>query len=494
MRTGHRRRRLRTAPHRRLRSGQPGPQAEDPRHRDGVRGSAVATAPGRSRPAGAQRRHRADHRRNRHRQGTGLTLYPQPQPPGRRPVRRRELRRLQRHAGRGRTVRLRKGSLHRCAEDPGRLVRGRPWRHAVAGRDRRPAARPSGQASARVAGARGGARRLAQAHSHRRPRHRRHQRRSGGGGGGQALPRGSVFPFERRLGAAGAAARTAGRHPAAGPAFPRPPQGAARPAGAVAERGGAAPAGPVPLAGQHPPAGECAAQRGAAGARSGDRRGRRPAALRRARPGPGPEPGPGIRCGGAAAPRPRRSGEGAGRPCHRRRRRRPVRAAGAHRGAQRLRTGRRQPDAGGGKPGHDPQRLPHPAGPSRRHRAAAALRCGGTGGGAGFDALRAGPSVPALPAACPACGSADRLSEVRHLQHPEDAGGRGTAAGRPWLPRHLDGVRVRPADDGRARQHAGGVRRDRGGAAGLRPGGRRAAGLCRLRPAGSQRGGAADPP
>ena len=90
-----------------------------------------------------------------------------------------------------------------------------------------------------------------------RARHRRDQQRSGADGRRRAVPRGSVLPAERDPGAAAAAARAQGRHPAAGAALPREVRAAAARATALdGVAGSDAPADGVSVAGQRPPARE----------------------------------------------------------------------------------------------------------------------------------------------------------------------------------------------------------------------------------------------
>ena len=84
-------------------------------------------------------------------------------------------------------------------------------RHAVPRRDRRPAARPAGQAAARDPGGRDRARRRQQADQDRVPADRRHQRRPREGGQGRAVPRGPVLPDQRHPDQAAAAARAHAR-------------------------------------------------------------------------------------------------------------------------------------------------------------------------------------------------------------------------------------------------------------------------------------------
>ena len=108
---------------------------------------------------GGDRRHRADRRRDRHRQGAARRGDPPPQPAPGRPVHRVRLRRRPRRADRVGAVRARAGRVHgRDHGSPGR-VRGGRRRHAVPRRDRRAGARRAAGAAARAGQAVGAARR-----------------------------------------------------------------------------------------------------------------------------------------------------------------------------------------------------------------------------------------------------------------------------------------------------------------------------------------------
>ena len=93
------------------------------------------------------RRDRADHRRERHRQGGRRARDPRPLAARGRPVRRDQLRGDPRGAARERAVRPREGRVHRRqAEPPGPVPAGER-RHAVPRRDRRDGARRSSRSS-----------------------------------------------------------------------------------------------------------------------------------------------------------------------------------------------------------------------------------------------------------------------------------------------------------------------------------------------------------
>ncbi len=102
----------------------------------------------------AHRRHRADRRRNRHRQGTGGAHDSPPQHARHAAVRRRGLRVDCADAARERTVRSDERRIHRRRPRPHRCVRSRQSRDRVAGRNRRYRSRVSAQAAALPAGAR----------------------------------------------------------------------------------------------------------------------------------------------------------------------------------------------------------------------------------------------------------------------------------------------------------------------------------------------------
>ena len=117
-------------------------------------------------------------------------------------------------------VRPREGRVHRRGVSEEGPVRSRRQGQHLLRRDRQRAARDAGEAAARDPGARLHAPRRHGDDQGRRPHHRRDQRRPAADDGGRQVPRGSVLPPARHLDPAAAAARSQGRHPAAGAAFP----------------------------------------------------------------------------------------------------------------------------------------------------------------------------------------------------------------------------------------------------------------------------------
>ena len=101
----------------------------------------------------AQHEHRADRGRARDRQGAGGPGHPQPGAALGRAVRRRQLRRDPRYAGRVRAVRTRARGVHRRQARPAGPLRHGRRRDTAARRGRRPLARQPGHAAARPAGA-----------------------------------------------------------------------------------------------------------------------------------------------------------------------------------------------------------------------------------------------------------------------------------------------------------------------------------------------------
>ena len=99
--------------------------------------------------------HRADQRRQRHRQGAGRQGHPRPQRPRRRPLRGHQLRGHSRDPAREPALRPHPGQLHRRRPRPRRVLPAGPGRHHLPRRDRRDAPEHSGQAAAHAAGARG---------------------------------------------------------------------------------------------------------------------------------------------------------------------------------------------------------------------------------------------------------------------------------------------------------------------------------------------------
>ncbi len=153
-------------------------------------------------------------------------------------------------------VRPREGRVHRRGlPEEGPLRAGRQGEHLLR-RDWQHAARDPAQAAARDAGAgvhAAGRRRDDQGG---RADHRGDQRGPAADGGGAAVPGGPVLPAARHHGAAAAAARAEGRHPAARAALPAEVRGGEREAGPRAVPRRARPADGVRLAGQRPRARE----------------------------------------------------------------------------------------------------------------------------------------------------------------------------------------------------------------------------------------------
>ena len=161
----------------------------------------------RARAADADRPHGDDHRRVRHRQGTGRARAARLRQAPQRPVRRHQ------HGGdparpdRVRTVRPREGRLHRRQYAQLRPLRAGRGRHAVPRRDRRHADGGADAAAARAAAGRIHHRRRPHADQDRRAHHRRHQQGPAHPDPAGPVPRGPVLPPQRRAAAAAAAAR-----------------------------------------------------------------------------------------------------------------------------------------------------------------------------------------------------------------------------------------------------------------------------------------------
>ena len=174
----------------------------------------------------------------------------------RRAVHRRQPRGDSARARREHAVRPRARRVHRRAPAAARQVRAGLERHAVPRRDRRPAARPAGQAAARDPGRRDRARRRHQADQDRVPADRGDQRRPREGGQGGPVPRGPLLPDQRHPDQAAAAARAHRGHPAARRVLPAPLQRALPKADPGHHRLDDGDAEEVLVAGQHPRARE----------------------------------------------------------------------------------------------------------------------------------------------------------------------------------------------------------------------------------------------
>ena len=255
------------------------------------------------RAGGAGRGERADHRRERHRQG-GDGPCPAPAvPPTGRPVRGDQLRRDPAEPARGRAVRLRAWCLHGCLEADARPTRARPWRHPLPRRDRRLAGRVAGQAPPLRAGAGDRAARWARGDPSRPADRLRHPPRPAARDAGGPVPRGPLLPARRDRGRTPAAARPPGRCRVDRPPPARDLRARAGPAGGRARRRCGAGDRAVSLARQRPRAAEPAQARRAARRGSADRR-CRPRPPRERRRGRTPRVAPGARAsraGGAPA-------------------------------------------------------------------------------------------------------------------------------------------------------------------------------------------------
>ena len=165
----------------------------------------------RARPPDADRSHRDDHGRIRHRQGAGRARAARLRQAPQRPVRGHQ------HGGdparphRVRAVRPREGRLHRRQHPQLRPLRAGRGRHAVPRRDRRHADGGADAASARAAAGRIHHRRRPHPDQGRRAHHRGHQQGPAHPHPAGAVPRGPVLPPQRRAAAAAAACASASR-------------------------------------------------------------------------------------------------------------------------------------------------------------------------------------------------------------------------------------------------------------------------------------------
>ena len=167
-----------------------------------------------------QQRQRADHRRERHRQGPAGARASLPERAPQRPVRARQLRGDSREPHRERAVRTRARRLHRRQAEQGRPLRRRQPRHSLPRRNRRDAADGPGQAAPSHRGQKSPPARRDRRDHRRRPRHRRHQRRFGKSGRRRPLPLRSILSHRNRHDGGAAAARPSRRHSAADQALP----------------------------------------------------------------------------------------------------------------------------------------------------------------------------------------------------------------------------------------------------------------------------------
>ena len=166
-----------------------------------------------ARPAHADRSDGDDLGRIRHRQGTRRARPARLRQAQGRPVRRHQHGRHSARSYRERTLRPRKGGLHRRRRAIGRAVRAGGGRNPIPRRNRRHADGGADSAPSGPPGGRIHDRRRPDADQDQRPHRRRDQqgpplRHSAGG-----VPRGPVLPPERRSDPPAAAARAARGHP-----------------------------------------------------------------------------------------------------------------------------------------------------------------------------------------------------------------------------------------------------------------------------------------
>ena len=174
------------------------------------------------RPGRRQRPQRADHRRDRHRQGAGGARAARGERAARQAVRGAEHRGDSVRAAGKRAVRPRGRRVHRRHPPPRRPLRAGRGRHAVPGRDRRHAAGPADAPAARAGRRRVLPRGRARADARRRAHRRRHPSGSGRARGHRAVPRRPAAPARRGADRAAAAAPAAQRHPEAGRSISSP--------------------------------------------------------------------------------------------------------------------------------------------------------------------------------------------------------------------------------------------------------------------------------
>ena len=161
-----------------------------------------------------------DHRRERHRQGTGGAGAARFRQAPQRPVRRHQHGRHSARPDRGGTVRPREGRLYRRHVALVRPLRAGRGRHAVSRRDRRHADGRPDPPAARAAGGRVHHGRRAHADQDQRAHRRRHAPRPQPDDPAGPVPRGPLLPAQRRADPPAAAARAHRRHRRSGAAFP----------------------------------------------------------------------------------------------------------------------------------------------------------------------------------------------------------------------------------------------------------------------------------
>ncbi len=165
----------------------------------------------------ADREHRADHGRERHRQGRARAIHPPEEHPQRQAVHRGELQRDSRAADGKRVLRPRQGRVHRRRQAAARSLPRRRHGNAVPRRGRRAADADADQAAARDRGQAGARHRQRAVAAGRRPHHRGDQPRSRRHGRERHVPRRPLFPAQHVPDRHSAAARQQGGHQRAGP-------------------------------------------------------------------------------------------------------------------------------------------------------------------------------------------------------------------------------------------------------------------------------------
>ena len=169
----------------------------------------------------ADRRERADPRRERDGQRARRQRHSRAQQAEERPVHQDQLRRSPERADRIRAVRTQARRLHRCGVRQDRPDGTGRWRFAAARRDRRDAGQSAGQAASRAAGPRVPAGRRQPRDPAELQADLRDQHQPGCRAWRGKAARRPVLPHQHRDAGDSAAARPHGRHSAAGRALPR---------------------------------------------------------------------------------------------------------------------------------------------------------------------------------------------------------------------------------------------------------------------------------